>query len=160
MPSGRRSCCRSARPAGCAPRTSAPTPKRRNDFTMETTLIRRLALAAAVIPALTLPALTLSGPATAADPDRARIEAIVREYLISHPEVLVEAMNALQAREEAKAEVQQRQTLTTRKQELLASPDTPVAGNPQGDVSMVEFFDYQCGYCKAAQPDIDRLIKG
>jgi protein-disulfide isomerase len=91
-------------------------------------------------------------------PDKAAIEQIVREYLLAHPEIIVESLSAYQQREEAAQADEQRKALTTRQDELFKNPTSPVLGNPQGDVTLVEFFDYQCGYCKAVHADVRRLI--
>ena len=84
--------------------------------------------------------------------DRVAIEKIVRDYILDHPEILPEAMQRLQAREVAKAVNANRQRI-----------ETPFAGAwegaANGDVTLVQFFDYNCGYCRAALPDIDRLLK-
>jgi protein-disulfide isomerase len=83
--------------------------------------------------------------------DRAAIEKIVREYILTHPEILPEAMQNLRNREQAKAVADNRKTL-----------ETPFAGAwegaANGDIVLVEFFDYACGYCKASLPDVDRLL--
>lgn len=85
------------------------------------------------------------------DPERARIEGIVRDYILEHPEILPEAMQRLQAREIAKAVDANR-----------AAYETPFAGawagDAQGDVVLVEFFDYACGFCRQSNPDIERLL--
>ena len=76
------------------------------------------------------------------------IERIVRDYLLANPEVLVEALTAYQ-RQQKLAEAQLReQAIAQRDRELAQDPATPVIGNPEGDVVMVEFFDYRCPYCK------------
>jgi protein-disulfide isomerase len=84
--------------------------------------------------------------------DRAAIERIVRDYILANPEILPEAMERLQARETAKAVAANRKAI-----------ETPYAGawegNPQGDVVVVQFFDYACGFCRTALGDIDRLLK-
>lgn len=83
--------------------------------------------------------------------DRVAIEKIVREYILTHPEILPEAMNNLQSREMAKAVRANRATI-----------ETPFfgawEGAADGDVTLVEFFDYACGYCRASLPDIERLL--
>jgi protein-disulfide isomerase len=89
---------------------------------------------------------------------RAAIEQIVREYLMAHPEVLVEALTAYQEKQEAEQAEAQRQALVSRQDELFKNPTSPVVGNPQGDVTLVEFFDYQCGYCKSVHADVRRLL--
>jgi len=88
------------------------------------------------------------------------IEKIVRDYLMEHPEVILQAVDAMQERQKTAEAEQARKALVENKQELTRNPADPVAGNPQGDVTVVEFFDYQCGYCKAVQADTQSLIKG
>lgn len=75
----------------------------------------------------------------------------VRAYLLDHPEVLPEAMQVLRARETAKLVAANRPAIFT------AFPGA-VAGNPQGDVTIVAFMDYACGYCRASLPELDRLL--
>lgn len=76
----------------------------------------------------------------------------VRDYLMTHPEVIPEAMAALEARESGKVVAGNRKAI-----------ETPVGdawiGNPNGDVTVVEFFDYNCGYCRASLPVITALVK-
>lgn len=76
------------------------------------------------------------------------IERIVREYLLANPEVLVEALNEYQQRQKLAEEQSRQQAIGQRHRELTQDPATPVLGNPEGDVVMVEFFDYRCPYCK------------
>jgi protein-disulfide isomerase len=95
--------------------------------------------------------------ATAAAPtvsiaEKAAVEKIVHDYILEHPEILPEAMERLQAREMTKAVAANRK--------LIETPYVGAwEGNPNGDVVLVEFFDYACGYCRASLPDIDRLLK-
>lgn len=83
--------------------------------------------------------------------DRAAIEKIVREYILTHPEILPQAMENLRAQELTKVVVQNRTAI-----------ETPVGdaweGAADADVTLVEFFDYACGYCRASIADIDRLL--
>jgi protein-disulfide isomerase len=89
-----------------------------------------------------------------------QIEGVIREYLLNNPEILVEAMRELERRQRAMAADQARAAITARQEELINDPDSPVGGNPEGDVTLVEFFDYQCPYCRAVAPDVNRLVDG
>lgn len=114
-----------------------------------------LATAALLAPALALPAAAQSFSA----PQRTEIETIVREYLLRRPELLQEVLTELEKKqavveaEKAKAAVQSHSAT------LLNSPHHVVVGNPQGDVTLVEFFDYNCGYCKRALSDLQGLMQ-
>ena len=110
---------------------------------------------AALSPAVPNPAQAQSVPAE----QRQAIEQVVRDYLLKHPEVIVEAIEELQKRERADEERKAKQGLAQNKAKLFSDPASPVAGNPNGDVTLVEFFDYQCGYCKSVLSDVQRLIK-
>lgn len=90
--------------------------------------------------------------------DQAAFEARVRAFLIEHPEVIVEALQELDRRQKVAADLQQQQAITAQRERLTADPDDPIAGNPDGGVIVVEFFDYRCPYCKSvAQDMIDTL---
>ncbi|PRD42036.1 disulfide bond formation protein DsbA [Phyllobacterium phragmitis] len=92
-------------------------------------------------------------------PDRSAIEAIVKDYLISNPEIMLDVQNALETKQAAAARTGQRAAITANADKLFSSPMDAVFGNPDGDVTVVEFFDYNCGYCKHALPDMDALLK-
>lgn len=87
------------------------------------------------------------------------IRAIIREYLTRNPDVILEAIEALKARDQADAESRARRALVSRQADLLNDPGSPVAGNPKGDVTIVEFFDYRCPYCKRVHPTIQALLR-
>lgn len=124
--------------------------------------IRSAALALTVAAtALSAPALAQStSPAAAMDEgQRKAIELVVRDYLMKHPEVILEAVEAMQQREKVAEAERAQKALTANRQALVANPADPVAGNPQGDLTVVEFFDYQCGYCKQVHADTLKLLK-
>ncbi|KMO30323.1 DSBA oxidoreductase [Methylobacterium tarhaniae] len=110
------------------------------------------------------PTTTPAAPAPAAAPmsdaQRQAIEGVVRDYLLKNPEILQEAMTELEKRQQEAQKVAQASALKETRDTLHNSPHGFVAGNPNGDVTLVEFFDYNCGYCKRALTDIQTLIKG
>jgi len=91
--------------------------------------------------------------------DKATIEQIVREYILAHPEVLVEAITELRRRQEQATAEQAQKNIAEKREEIFNDPATPVVGNVKGDVTIVEFFDYHCGYCKQVQPSMESLLK-
>lgn len=116
--------------------------------------IRRALLALALLGA-SLPALAQQAPALT----REQVEQIVREYLLQNPEIIVEAIEALEARQKQATQAGQRNAVAAHKEQLLRDRDTPVLGNPSGDVTLVEFFDYRCPYCKQVAPALTQLLK-
>jgi protein-disulfide isomerase len=91
--------------------------------------------------------------------DRPAIEAIIREYLLQNPEVILEAVRAMQERQQAEERQRVAAVLAARRAELYQDAAAPVAGNPRGDVTVVEFFDYQCRYCKTVVPALRQLLE-
>ena len=84
---------------------------------------------------------------------------IIRDYLVSHPEVLREAIEALDKRDKETAAVEQQKAVSDRAGPLFSSPFQANVGNPNGSATLVEFFDYNCHFCKGALPDIAKLMK-
>ncbi|TNE34677.1 MAG: DsbA family protein [Alphaproteobacteria bacterium] len=82
----------------------------------------------------------------------------VRGYLLAHPQVLREVIAELKKQDMAAAEAEQRAKLAAVSSDLTHDPDSFVAGNPNGDVTIVEFFDYRCGYCKQSYPDVMKTV--
>ena len=93
------------------------------------------------------------------DNQRGDIETIVRDYLLAHPEVLEEAMAELSKRQTAAEAEKQKASVATNAETIFNSPRGVVLGNKDGDVTFVEFFDYNCGYCKRAMADMLELMK-
>jgi protein-disulfide isomerase len=107
-------------------------------------------------------ALSAAAPAQAqsfsAD-QREEIGQIVKDYLLAHPEVMQEVMTELEKRQQTAEAEKHRTAVAENKATLFSSPHQVVLGNPQGNVTMVEFFDYNCGFCKRALSDMLDLIK-
>ena len=87
------------------------------------------------------------------------IRQVIKDYLIKNPEVMLEVQDALNDKQEKKIAESQTSTLQSKKDEIFNSPNDAVLGNPKGSVTLVEFFDYNCGYCKKSYPDLENLIK-
>jgi protein-disulfide isomerase len=83
----------------------------------------------------------------------------VRAYLLEHPEVLEEAINKLQAQRTAEAAATAKTMLASNTKALLADSRDPVIGDPRAPITVVEFFDYRCGYCKASAPEVLALTE-
>ena len=101
--------------------------------------------------------LCLALPAAAEEhggPTRAEIEAILVEYLLAHPEVVVEALRAYERRQAELQAAQARQAIAERADELFHDPATPIGGDPEGEIVIVEFFDYRCGHCRRSAPGL------
>jgi protein-disulfide isomerase len=93
------------------------------------------------------------------DVQRSDIEKIVREYLLKNPEVLEEAMNELSKRQAAADAEKHQASIAKNSDAIFNSPRGVTIGNKDGDVTFVEFFDYNCGYCKRAMADMLELMK-
>jgi protein-disulfide isomerase len=120
--------------------------------------MRFLALIAAVA-LLAIPAAGCGQSAKpGATPGQAAAGDQIRAYILAHPEVIEEAIGKLQEKRQAAADTQLKQALVANRAKVERDPRDFVAGNPQGAVTVVEFFDYRCPYCKAALPGIEKLI--
>lgn len=110
--------------------------------------------------ALAVAALPLSAMADSfSAAQRGEIETIIKNYLVSHPEVLEEASAELSKRQAAAESEKQSAAVKENADELFNSPRNVVVGNPKGDVNFVEFFDYNCTYCRHAMGDMLNLMK-
>src|SRR6266436_1728677 len=98
------------------------------------------------------------GAAEISSEQRKAIEAIIHDYLMQNPDVLIDALREAEAKANSEAEVKAAQVLRDRRHEVFDDPASPVGGNPQGDVTIVEFFDYRCPYCKQVHPAIQKLL--
>ncbi len=88
-----------------------------------------------------------------------RVKELVKEYILANPEVILEAVQTLRRKQEEAQKKAAEDALLTRRAELQGSTDLPVAGNVKGNVTIVEFMDYRCGYCKGVKPVIDEVMR-
>ncbi len=91
--------------------------------------------------------------------ERAAFQAEVKAYLLENPEVLIEAMDVLQSRQDAAAADRDLQMLAANKDKIFNDGVSWVGGNPDGDITVVEFVDYRCGYCRKAHDEVAELVK-
>jgi len=111
-----------------------------------------------IVGALALPS-SMAGAQSITPAQRGEIETIIKEYLLSHPELLQEVMVELEKRQTTAEAEKHRNAVKEHAATIFNSPRQVTVGNPQGDVAVVEFFDYNCGYCKRAMVDMMEMIK-
>ena len=90
---------------------------------------------------------------------KAEIESVIRDYLLANPEILEEAFTALQQKRQLAEQQNRNRALTDERDTLENSARQAVTGNPDGDVTLVEFFDYNCSFCRRAVADMERLME-
>lgn len=105
-----------------------------------------------------LVSLLTSTSVTAEDYTAEQIKELVLEAILENPEIVMQAVNILQERDNAAAKADAAESLASQRNILENDPNAPVLGNPEGDVTVVEFFDYNCPYCKKAGEIVKELI--
>ena len=123
--------------------------------------LKSLFFAASVSAALTMTSVTdltaAEKPFSAAK--ISEIEKLVHDYIMTNPQVILDAVRAHQVAEEANAEAERQRQLVSMRDQLENAPTSPVSGNLNGDVTIVEFFDYRCGYCKRVHDTVIDTVK-
>jgi protein-disulfide isomerase len=89
---------------------------------------------------------------------RKEVQEMIGDYLRANPQIILESVRAMQQREKDQEKQQGLQNLVAYRELILNDPTSPVGGNPKGDVTIVEFFDYNCGYCKRVFPTLKKLM--
>src|SRR6516164_8150663 len=126
---------------------------------VEMTLRARLSVLPALALSLALPAALPAQAQSFSADQREEIGHIVKDYLVAHPEVIQDVMAELEKRQQSAEAEKHREAVVENKATIFSSPHQVVLGNPQGNVTMVEFCDYNCGFCKRALGDMLDLIK-
>jgi protein-disulfide isomerase len=103
------------------------------------------------------PAWAQSSGGTSLDPTA--LEKIIRDTILKNPEIVVEALEAYKRQEVAREAAAAEAAVSANREKIQRDPGSPVGGNPKGDVTLVEFFDYRCGVCKRVHPTVAALIK-
>jgi protein-disulfide isomerase len=126
--------------------------------------MRTAALTMLALLGISFTGLASAPPARAADStlsaaQKEEVKKLVREYILENPSIISEAITALETNSE-KAKVEKRaQAMVSRRQEILNPSEGTIIGNTKGDVTVVEFFDYNCGYCKQMFQSIAEVLK-
>ncbi|QRM55061.1 DsbA family protein [Sinorhizobium sp. BG8] len=92
------------------------------------------------------------------DKQKEEIGAYIKEYLLANPEILIDVQEALQDKQAKAQQAQAQAAIVDNEKEIFSSKNDVTLGNPDGDVTVVEFFDYNCGYCKRALSDMDDIL--
>jgi len=107
----------------------------------------------------TLISTALIGSAAAQGMNKSQIEAIIKEYIQNNPEVILDSVEEYGRAQQAVSDIDRQKAVDENIGWVLNNKTLPVAGNPDGDVTVVEFYDYNCGYCKKAVSDVTTLIE-
>jgi protein-disulfide isomerase len=92
-------------------------------------------------------------------PAQPALDQAIEQYIRSHPEVIEQALQSLESKRQRSEKLRIRQAIAAHQEELLRDPASPVSGNVNGDVTVIEFFDYRCGYCKRVASAVTQLQK-
>jgi protein-disulfide isomerase len=106
-----------------------------------------------------VPALTQTTDAGKALVANEALQQAIHDYILAHPEVLIQSLRIAKEREENRVAEQKKALVASLKNDLVDDPNAPVRGNPSGDVTLIEFFDYRCPYCRQVEPFLQALIK-
>ena len=110
--------------------------------------------------ALTFAAASVVSAESLSEAQKKEVEGVIQEYLLKNPEVITKAIEVLQARQREEEEKATQAAMVANRSQLFNDPTSPVGGNPNGDITIVEFFDYRCGVCKRVHPIVGKLMEG
>src|SRR5262249_184624 len=120
-----------------------------------TCVVTKAAIMGALLTSITAPVWAEFAPL----PEQPALDQAIEQYIRSHPEVIVHAVQSWQRKREEEERIRVSQAIATHQKELLGDPASPVSGNAEGSVTVIEFFDYRCGYCKRVAGVVAQLQK-
>ncbi|MFM9864543.1 MAG: DsbA family protein [Micropepsaceae bacterium] len=129
-----------------------------NQKTVLYLLVAALAMVAAVFGALRFSGMMGGEDVPAVAMNKADVEKIVRNYLLENPEVIFEAVDAMKSKEESQRLVKMKDKAKAHQTALYREPEPLIGGNPKGDITIVEFFDYRCPYCRKVKKTVADLL--
>ena len=118
---------------------------------------RQLAAACAIVLGLAVPA--VAQQVILSPEQKAEIDKMIGDYILNHPEIVRDALIALERQQAAEEQAKQKEMVVAKADEIFRAGTDQVVGNKDGDVTLVEFFDYNCGYCKRALSDLNSLME-
>ena len=125
---------------------------------MKSLLTAAVLTAATALPFTALPAAAFD-PANMSDAEKAAFGDAVRDYIMENPQVLIEAVNQMEEQRLANEAQNDKLLVEANKAEIFEDSHSWIGGNPEGDLTVVEFIDYRCGYCRKVAPEVDDVVK-
>ncbi len=105
------------------------------------------------------PVAPTAGGSAFTDEQKKALGEIIKDYLVKNPEIMFEVQNALDEKTQKEQDTKLKAFMAENAKSIYRSPGSAVAGNPDGDITVVEFFDFNCGYCKHGLPEVQKLIQ-
>jgi protein-disulfide isomerase len=87
------------------------------------------------------------------------IQQVIHDYILTHPDVLIQSLQMAKAKQQERFAAVVKSKIASFRKDLVEDPDAPILGNPKGDITLVEFFDYRCPFCRQVEPSLQTLIK-
>jgi protein-disulfide isomerase len=100
-----------------------------------------------------------AGGATFSDEQKKALGEIIKDYLVKNPEIMIDVQTALEEKMQKDQDAKLKSFMTENGKSIFRGPNSSVAGDPNGDITVVEFFDYNCGYCKRGLPEVQKLLQ-
>src|SRR5579872_7257812 len=123
------------------------------------TLVAAVAASFVFVCSWALPAVAQTAGTPNPPPSEEALQKSIHDYIIAHPEVIIQSLRIAKEKEDERLAAQSKAKIAGFKKDLVEDPNAPVLGNRLGDVTLVEFFDYRCPYCRQVGPFLESLIR-